>query len=548
MAVIVGTTGQPSVVSPGIRGPQGATGPEGGVNEFNARTGNVVLLAADIKSALGYTSPSTINVLDYGADPTGVADSTAAIQDAINAANNITIPGSYGPWLNRSVFFPNGIYLVSSQITVFNDVCLVAEQGSGARITTDMASGYLFQFVLNTGSQAPTNSKRLNNAMKGPFHLVNTNTTNIASAMLLGGTTASGGGCAHAVFDTVVTDGFAYAHTYGFNAYLLTFFNCNFYGCSSGGVVGFLPSISNSGEKLTYIGCVFFNGTGPVLLATPPLGFQFIGCSFDYMYPGSSNGMLISSGGAGASYTFSHCHFEWNQAGTLLVDNIGASYLNISNSTFAFGGSSAPEGFMYLGNGPFNVSVKNNRYYSSGQVFPYMYDTAAGISGILDVDDPGTIVPSSFFTNYIGGALPAGVVYLTQRIAPPATNNGQLVNLGQVANVTPIDINYKGGTAASTTYGSSASFTAPCAGWVCVDANFNNNTMNAFGDITEQIIVNGTTIDLAGATGTNSWFMTSSLAVAAGTACTATVQYVVGATALAGPVIIRGLVWFIPNP
>lgn len=43
---------------------------------------------------------AVINVLDYGADPTGVADSTAALQAAIDAAE-----GSQG-----SVFIPSGVY------------------------------------------------------------------------------------------------------------------------------------------------------------------------------------------------------------------------------------------------------------------------------------------------------------------------------------------------------------------------------------------------------------------------------------------------------
>ena len=52
------------------------------------------------------------NVVEYGADPTGVNDSTGAIQAAINAA----APKSYGA--AGTVFFPPGIYLVSSPLTV----------------------------------------------------------------------------------------------------------------------------------------------------------------------------------------------------------------------------------------------------------------------------------------------------------------------------------------------------------------------------------------------------------------------------------------------
>lgn len=48
-----------------------------------------------------------VNVLDFGADPTGILDSTAAIQAAINKAGG-------------SIFFPAGDYLVQSQLKLPN--------------------------------------------------------------------------------------------------------------------------------------------------------------------------------------------------------------------------------------------------------------------------------------------------------------------------------------------------------------------------------------------------------------------------------------------
>ena len=46
-----------------------------------------------------------VNVLDYGADPTGTVDSTAAIQDAATAA------------AGNTVILPEGTYLVSTPNT-----------------------------------------------------------------------------------------------------------------------------------------------------------------------------------------------------------------------------------------------------------------------------------------------------------------------------------------------------------------------------------------------------------------------------------------------
>lgn len=55
------------------------------------------------------------NVLDYGADPTGAADSTAALQAAINAAELYAGANIYG---SAVIHFPNGRYKISSSLTI----------------------------------------------------------------------------------------------------------------------------------------------------------------------------------------------------------------------------------------------------------------------------------------------------------------------------------------------------------------------------------------------------------------------------------------------
>lgn len=63
------------------------------------------------------------NVLDYGADPTGVADSTQAIIDALTAGGS-----------NCAIYLPTGTYKVTSQILVSHD--RVHIYGDGAYATT----------------------------------------------------------------------------------------------------------------------------------------------------------------------------------------------------------------------------------------------------------------------------------------------------------------------------------------------------------------------------------------------------------------------------
>ena len=378
----------------------------------------------------------SMSVLDFGADPTGATDSTSAIQAAINAAYNNSIEGTFGPDTNKSVYFPAGVYLVSSGITVPGRVCLTAEQGSGATLTTSMASGNLLSFSNNPsgGDSATTNYILFNKAMVGPWKIKNTNSTNTATALFLGGLTASGGTFIQSEFDTVSVFGFNTVYTVGNNACIFSFVNCYFTGFGPNGHVSVVSGVTNSGEKISYIACDFDNAGGPVFVDVPSMEFMCSNCSFDYNKAGGGGGTLIEnvSGATGSSYHFSLCHFEWNNAGSLLVATTGPDVITIVNCSIWFNGSTAAAGLMYFGTGATPlVTVKNCKYYAP-TAFPYMYSFDSTVtSGLLDVDDPDTVVPSSVFTNYIGGSIPSGVTYMTQRIVPPATATNQAVQLQQ---------------------------------------------------------------------------------------------------------------------
>jgi hypothetical protein len=70
------------------------------------------------KATYSMISGAPVNVLDYGADPTGTSDSTTAINNAFTAASTT----------KSTVFFPPGIYKTSSTI---NQPAGVIAQGSG---------------------------------------------------------------------------------------------------------------------------------------------------------------------------------------------------------------------------------------------------------------------------------------------------------------------------------------------------------------------------------------------------------------------------------
>jgi len=89
------------------------------------------------------------NVLDYGADPTGVSDSAAAIQAAITAAS-ASVAGSTG----AVVYLPTGTYLIGTTITLPNRVGLQGANGRGTTIKPhpSFSSQYMFHASNGTSS------------------------------------------------------------------------------------------------------------------------------------------------------------------------------------------------------------------------------------------------------------------------------------------------------------------------------------------------------------------------------------------------------------
>lgn len=64
-----------------------------------------------------------VSVLDFGADPTGATDSTAAIQAAVNSRNGFC-----------AIYFPSGTYKITSTITFAYDRYMVYGDGTASRI------------------------------------------------------------------------------------------------------------------------------------------------------------------------------------------------------------------------------------------------------------------------------------------------------------------------------------------------------------------------------------------------------------------------------
>ena len=73
-----------------------------------------------------YKKSKHVNVLDFGADPTGTSDSATAIQNAIKSV--AAVPGG------GSVEIPSGIYLVSNDFIELRDRVEVYGHGFSTQI------------------------------------------------------------------------------------------------------------------------------------------------------------------------------------------------------------------------------------------------------------------------------------------------------------------------------------------------------------------------------------------------------------------------------
>lgn len=90
---------------------------------------------------------SPVNVDDFGADPTGVSDSTAAIQDAIDYACSLVTNDTTGDPINGANVVFKGVYKISDTLRVTNgNVNLIGQGGATIKpyftAATKAAGGY----------------------------------------------------------------------------------------------------------------------------------------------------------------------------------------------------------------------------------------------------------------------------------------------------------------------------------------------------------------------------------------------------------------------
>lgn len=130
------------------------------------------------------------NILDYGADPTGSADSTQAIKDALTAGGS-----------NCAIYLPTGTYKVTSQILVSHD--RVHIYGDGAYATTiqfvPTANSTVFKFetgtTINQGTVRDLAIRSDDNTyVKIALHFIDISGYYVSNVVIGGGVAVGGAG------------------------------------------------------------------------------------------------------------------------------------------------------------------------------------------------------------------------------------------------------------------------------------------------------------------------------------------------------------------
>ena len=126
--------------------------PPGGTYSFPVNTIVYPILPTDGGAA---TAKGFIDVTDYGAVGDGVFNCTNAIQAAI-LANAETLQGSMNNWSKKTLFFPNGTYVVGGSGGLSGNTRGIIERKSagsfngGLRIQGESESGVIIRLADNS--------------------------------------------------------------------------------------------------------------------------------------------------------------------------------------------------------------------------------------------------------------------------------------------------------------------------------------------------------------------------------------------------------------
>jgi len=269
-------------------------------------------------------SGAFFNAVDYGADPTGVADSTSAIQAAIDAANASYNLSGFGDGGN-TVYLPAGKYLVSGLIAKAG-VNLV---GAGQRLTQIALTGTSTTLLKSPAATSGLAADAVS-VLVADMSLVSNETTPSGQTIwnAIGFTYSTfrnvsiewcGGVSGVTMLNSVLAGSGGPAQWYN------QFYSCNFIRRASrpaGGIALQLGDTDSGKEQVTtwsfYGGRISGAGDGSGLQLRGT-GNQFFGVTFE----GMDTAVSVGSGGTrgATANTFVGCYWEGNTVNRQIYAN-----------------------------------------------------------------------------------------------------------------------------------------------------------------------------------------------------------------------------------
>jgi len=232
-------------------------------------------------------SADIISVKDFGATGDGITDDSAAINAALNYAS--TLVGG------ACVYFPpsSAKYKCNSGLTINTSNVQVNFGGCGIDFT-GMTTGNAISLIRTQTDPNRQNGQNYIHPLTNGFLYGPSGANTTLTALYFNDTTPPNcisGGC----IDNMSFINFGKDVYYGEGAYCIEFRHCNFQ-LDVGTPTTYslnIPTVTNGGEKISFIGCMWNNR--PLILnqAFTSCDSYFINCSFDYF---SNIAMTVTGG------------------------------------------------------------------------------------------------------------------------------------------------------------------------------------------------------------------------------------------------------------
>ena len=256
------------------------------------------------KASYSMIKGAPANVLDYGADPTGATDSSAAFLAALQASSEVYVPeGTYqvSVTIPRTITYgPKKLFGAGTSGTTSAGTVLIPPPGATFVIRVDASTGYMQYFQLSN------------------LNINNPNAVANCLGLLFNGVDVNSISDYHTITNVNINNFFYGIQIFG-RMIQATFSQVYVAECVTALYV--LPDpLSVAFNLNTFINCAFNNSDNQgVYIDAWSLTNKFIGCNFQGNNQGTTVGVAATQFTNAQNMSFDNCYWEGNGAG-MVVD------------------------------------------------------------------------------------------------------------------------------------------------------------------------------------------------------------------------------------